>query len=52
MFDWKGVWELVFWNCLMGGYVKKNRLVEVRKFFDRMFERDEVSWNIMIFGFV
>ncbi|XP_047307624.1 pentatricopeptide repeat-containing protein At3g02330, mitochondrial-like [Impatiens glandulifera] len=39
-------------NCLMQMYIKCSTLDYARKVFDRMPDRDMISWNAMIFGYV
>ncbi|KAK6154961.1 hypothetical protein DH2020_009209 [Rehmannia glutinosa] len=38
-------------NCLLQLYIKCSRLECASKVFDRMSDRDRVSWNAMIFGY-
>ncbi|KAL2241619.1 pentatricopeptide repeat-containing protein At3g02330 [Sesamum indicum] len=38
-------------NCLLQMYIKCSRLGCASKVFDRMSDRDRVSWNAMIFGY-
>ncbi|KAL0332169.1 UNVERIFIED_CONTAM: Pentatricopeptide repeat-containing protein, mitochondrial [Sesamum calycinum] len=38
-------------NCLLQMYIKCSRLECASKVFDRMSDRDRVSWNAMIFGY-
>ncbi|KAG8384556.1 hypothetical protein BUALT_Bualt04G0130100 [Buddleja alternifolia] len=38
-------------NCLLQMYIKCSRLKSASNVFDRMSERDKVSWNAMVFGY-
>ncbi|KAM0944060.1 putative tetratricopeptide-like helical domain superfamily [Dioscorea sansibarensis] len=44
-------WGLVLCNALLDMYVKCEEMDSAMKIFDRIGERDSVSWNIMIMGF-
>ncbi|EPS64899.1 hypothetical protein M569_09880, partial [Genlisea aurea] len=43
--------NIVSWNSLMNGYVKRNEISKAQKLFDEMPLRDVVSWNTMLSGF-
>ncbi|KAJ4950461.1 hypothetical protein NE237_027293 [Protea cynaroides] len=43
--------DLISWNSIIDGLVKRGKLKAARELFDRMPTRDKVSWVIMIDGF-
>lgn len=44
--------HISFWNTLLNVYAKNRELMDAREVFDRMPERNSVSWNAMIAGYV
>ncbi|KAG7544787.1 Pentatricopeptide repeat [Arabidopsis suecica] len=42
---------IVIWNRILGMYAKCGSLVDARKVFDEMPERDVCSWNVMVNGY-
>ncbi|KAJ0981641.1 hypothetical protein J5N97_009896 [Dioscorea zingiberensis] len=44
-------WSLVLCNALLDMYAKCEEMASAMKVFDRVGEKDSVSWNIMIMGF-
>ncbi|RVW18392.1 Pentatricopeptide repeat-containing protein [Vitis vinifera] len=43
--------DLVSWNAMIDGYVKRGEMGHARIVFDRMVCRDVISWNTMINGY-
>ncbi|KAL6007954.1 hypothetical protein ACLOJK_033459 [Asimina triloba] len=52
MFDRMPEKDLVSWNTMIDGYVKRGRLEAACELFNSMPERDVVSWAIMMDGYV
>ncbi|CAN6446174.1 unnamed protein product [Victoria cruziana] len=44
--------NVVSWNSLLSGYVKRRELMVARKMFHEMPRKDVVSWNTLISGYV
>ncbi|XP_006301825.2 pentatricopeptide repeat-containing protein At1g62260, mitochondrial [Capsella rubella] len=44
--------NIVTWNTMISGYVRRREMNQARKLFDEMPERDVVTWNAMISGYV
>ncbi|XP_021770440.1 pentatricopeptide repeat-containing protein At4g02750-like [Chenopodium quinoa] len=42
--------DVVSWNMMIAGYIKKNHIDVARQMFDEMPQRDIVSWNTWISG--
>ncbi|KNA19627.1 hypothetical protein SOVF_060220 [Spinacia oleracea] len=42
--------DVVSWNMMISGYIKRNHIDVARQMFDEMPERDIVSWNTWISG--
>ncbi|PWA61833.1 pentatricopeptide repeat-containing protein [Artemisia annua] len=47
-------WDVIWWNCLMGGYEEEESgdLCEARKLFDESPVRDVYTWTAMASGYV
>ncbi|XP_042518623.1 pentatricopeptide repeat-containing protein At4g02750-like [Macadamia integrifolia] len=43
--------DIVSWNSMIAGCVKHDRLRYAKELFDRMPQRDTVTWNSMLLGF-
>ena len=43
--------DVVSWNAMIDGYVKRGEMGHARMVFDRMVCRDVISWNTMINGY-
>ncbi|KAG9458759.1 hypothetical protein H6P81_003267 [Aristolochia fimbriata] len=43
--------NLVLWNVMVDGYIRKGNMDAARSLFDRMPQRSVVSWNTMIAGY-
>ncbi|KAL5219725.1 hypothetical protein ABZP36_024438 [Zizania latifolia] len=46
-----GVADVVSWNTVIGGYVKRGEIENAKRVFDEMPERDGVSWSTMVGGY-
>ena len=44
-------WDVYRWDILIDMYAKCGSLENVHQMFDKMFERDVVSWTAMIEGY-
>ncbi|CAA6657207.1 unnamed protein product [Spirodela intermedia] len=51
IFDYRAGSNLVTWNSIIDGYVKKGMTSRARELFDEMPERDIFTWNVMIAGY-
>ncbi|KAF8037323.1 hypothetical protein BT93_B0284 [Corymbia citriodora subsp. variegata] len=51
VFDDMGERNLVCWNSLLAGYVRRGDMGGARKLFDEMGETNVVSWTIMVAGY-
>ncbi|OIV89728.1 hypothetical protein TanjilG_03601 [Lupinus angustifolius] len=50
LFESKLDWDLISWNCLMGGFVNQKRLA--RRLFEESPSRDDFTWASMVSGYV
>lgn len=44
--------DIMTWNSMISGYVKRREMGNARELFNKMPNRDVVSWNLMISGYV
>ncbi|KAI4330861.1 hypothetical protein MLD38_029106 [Melastoma candidum] len=51
LFEEMPVKDLVSWNSVIIGYLRRDDLDEAREMFERMIERNVITWNSMITGF-
>ncbi|KAJ6370754.1 hypothetical protein OIU77_001293 [Salix suchowensis] len=52
MFDMSTKRDVFTWTCLISGYLKSGQVLIARELFDRMPEKNPVSWGAMITGHV